>query len=404
MPGPAPALASLGIWLLMDVNVTPVVTSRVEVAAGQAPEAPFERPKRTLVLEATPGLGARLQTLRSQLDFLAASRFFRRTPNQGDVERPLVLGLGQLNHRFEATPRLTWNTSLGGAVGESDYTNTSLSLAAPLARGIENPVVTTAHGSAQTGATYRTSEASSIGFATLGSYTTPIADIDTTLLRPTTMLGLDVEQTWQASPIVSWTVPLRGRRYFVERGQDSSSVELDVEHQRALDERTRFEVVAGLVAADADEEPLRFLPVGGVALERVVVSTARSKVTNRLAAGVTAAFDPTQAHVYPVGRVQASWTATVGTTLRPMLNLEGYTTLTRRPVSSTPTDSRAAASLALGIQLNQELLFELGGRFATSASHLSQPLELVDRQLLAYAALSYSLSSEEEVAPRTPNE
>jgi len=403
MPGGlAAALAGLG--LLGAVQTTPFVAARAEVDVGVAPEVPTAPSKGSTMLDLRPAAGARLTTPRSTFDFMILPRFFLQLPNPTHTERPLMLVRADSAYRYEVSPQVSWQSFLGVYAGEVNYTNQALLTNTPLSRNLDQPVVSAANVDGRTGFIWRTSAVTSLTLNALAQYTAPLTEISKINLPPTTVLGFELADGWQTSEVNRLSFPLRFRRYFVKGGTDTVQVETGVDDRLSLSERDVLSTSLGLAYSDAEQQDARFLPTGSIALERVIYSTRVAQVTNRIAASVTSAYDPTRSQVYPVGGLQAVVGGQLGTKWRPYAAVDAFTTLTNKSVTRTAItdaagqvqdlrsqDSRFSAVAALGYRLTNEFTLEVGARAAAFAPNFNEHFEFFDYQLLGFVALTFAL-------------
>jgi len=403
MPGGlAAALAGLG--LLGAVQTTPFVAARAEVDAGVAPEAPTEPTKPSMIIDLRPAAGARFTTPRSTLDVMVLPRFFLQTPNPTNTERPLMLVRADSAHRYEVSPQFAWQSYLGVYAGEVNYTNQALITNTAVARNLDQAVVSAANVEGRTGFVWQTSAVTSLTLMGLAQYTAPLTERSKINLPPTTVLGFEIADGWQTSVVNRFQFPLRMRRYYVKAGIDTIQLETGVDDRLSLSERDVLSTSVGISYSDAEQQNARFLPTASVALERVIYSTRAAAVTNRIAASVTSAYDPTNAQVYPIGGLQAVVGGQLGTSWRPYAAVDAFTTLTNKGVTNTTIidetgratgvrsqDSRFSAVMALGYRLNTEFTLEVGARASAFAPNLNERFGLFDYQLFGFVALTFAL-------------
>lgn len=384
-----PALGALGgVSLLASVQVTPIVTARAEAAAGEAPLSPGEPSEATVMTELRAGAGMRLRTARTQLQLGVEPRLSYQTPSLSDLDRPLLLARSELAHSYQFSRRLQWLNSIEVSAGEVEYTQAELLLNTPIARELEDPVVVAFSISANSALAWQRTRRYQLSLGPAVQNTTTLSG-DTPAAPPsTTAVGVDFNQTYQLSLNGTLSLPIGYREYFISESEDQRTVTAGLAYQRALGRRTTLEASAGAAAAEGAEQPFAVLPQGGVAINRVVYATRTGTISNRIAARVLAAFDPTRAELYPTAGIEAALFVTSGGNWRASLAGEAYTTLTERPVSEDDADSRAALNAAVGYLLSEEISLDFGFRFTTRASHFSEDLRLTDRTTLGFVALS----------------
>jgi hypothetical protein len=386
-----PALGLVGAVVLGAVEATPFVGGRAEVAAGRSPPSPGLESDTALVTELRPGVGARLEAPRWNALVGAVPRIYYRVPN-GNVYRPLFLLEMNGTASYQVSPRLTWGTLVSSSVGEVNYTNTQLVLNTPIARDVQQPVVTAATVDGSTGLTWDTTPTHRLSLALASFYTTPMGNDSNTTIRRTLAVGFDLTQTWDLSPRSSLVAPLRARHYFVDRAADSNSVELSFGYRRSLDLRTSFSAGAGVAAADSADVPIRFLPVGNLTLERVMHQTRAATLSNRASVHTTASFDPTRGQLYPVAGADLSALGQLGTKWRPSLTVEAFTTLGARSATAGGTSGRTTARATISYLLTQEVSLDTGVRAGANLVQTSKHLALVDREFMLFVSVTYQFA------------
>ncbi|HEY8942707.1 MAG TPA: transporter, partial [Polyangiaceae bacterium] len=270
----------------------------------------------------------------------------------------------------------------------------------PIARQIDDPVVVAFSITGTSVLAWQGSRRYVLSVGPVVEHTTTISGDNPIVPPSTTAIGGDVTQTYTLTPYSTLSIPIAFREYIVDEREpespddeppedlDQRTLTAGLAYVHALDLRTTVEASGGVTAVEGGGEPFAVLPQGGIAMNRVVFSTRTQTITNRLAARMIAAFDPTEAQLYPTAGIEASLTGTLGADWRASLAAEAYTTVTEDPVSDDNGDSRAALNAAIGYLLTEEISLDLGVRFSTRASHFSQEFQLTDETLLGFIALS----------------
>lgn len=385
-----PALGAIGgAVLLASAQVTPIVSVRAEAAAGEAPIAPGEPSQATLMTELRAGAGLRLRTPRTLFQFGVEPRIAHQTPNLSGLDRPLVLTLATASHSYSIDRRLQWRNELQVSAGEVEYTQAERALSAPIARRIDDPVVVAFSTAASSSLVWQKSRRYELSFGpSVESTITDSEADDPSTPSSTTAVGFDFTQSFQTSFNGTLAVPLGYREYFISDREDQRTLSAGLAYSRVLGPRTNLEASVGAVATEGGEQPFAVLPEAGIALQRVVYATRVRTISNRIAARLEAAFDPTQGDVYPTAGIEASLFGNLSGDFRAAFSVAVYTTLTEEPVTEENTDSRAALDVTVGYILTDEVSLDVGLRFGTRASHLSQELELSETTVLGFIALS----------------
>jgi hypothetical protein len=384
-----PAVGLVGAVVFGAVEATPFVGGRAEFAAGRSPPAPGLPSDTSVIAEVRPGFGARLLAPRWTALIGAVPRVYYRIPN-GDVYRPLFMVDANGTLSYQLSPRLSWNSLVSSSVGEVSYTNAQLVLNTPIARNVQQPVVSAATVDARTGLGWQFTPTHRLALDLVGFYTTPLTSSTNTTIRKTVGIGFDVIQNWDLSAVSTLYAPLRIRHYYVDRAADSNSVELSFGYRRSLHLRTNVEASAGLAAADAEGQPIRFLPVGSASFDRVMHQARTATISNRASIYATASYDATRAELYPVAGTALSLYGQLGTKWRPSLTAEAFTTLGSRAASAGGTNGRTLVRATMGYLLTQEITLDTGVRFAANAVQTSKHLALVDREVMGFIAIAYA--------------
>jgi len=363
------------------------IDTRVEVGSV-APE-PEADPEATFATELVPSVAFRFTTLRSALELRADPRLYYRTPNLGDVERPLVVGRAGIEHRYDLRQNLVSSSSVRATYGDIDYTNPGVAFDNPVAGELADPVLRALTVQASTGLGYRFTQRHDLGVRAYVDHTEARGvQLEENDLPVTTSVALDVVQRYRLDPRTSIGFAVRPEKRYISPGADFLLLSTRFGYDRMLDQRTNLSAWGGTVLVKQNEESVRVLPSAMLSLERILVQRLLSRVINRFVATLDAPLDPSTGEVSSTLALEASLTSSFGEHWSLSSGVAGSTQLDEPDIPNQAAETSFAASVALGHRFSSSFLLEGGARYSTRLEDAfgSNP-ETIDPQAWAFLRL-----------------
>lgn len=370
-----------------------------DVAAGAATTAGGGLIPVDVQSEAEPGVeltwtflsGYRLKTERTTLLLSYTPQLYLRKPNVADVDRPLLLHLGDLSYSTAVSETTTWTTDLSGSIGEASYVTTQRvfdegSGAVPVS------VLKLATVSLSNGVQTKTSGRNALGVSLTTGYRTPIGDYgqiesaDGTEIRnepfPSSYdITLGFFDGYSVTRIDTVGVSVSGGYYGTETddngptnpvAQDLAAGSLGVFWSRPLSERSSLRLESGLTGSRVIESK-RFdaSPTGSVSYTNTWSSDG-VVWTNSLGGGVRGFFDPISITYRP----QTFWQYSLFAGWNRKWDVGGSvfasTSLAGTPLEPSQFETYGTLEVPVRYTIAQGLQVQVGGRASVRAPHIEE--------------------------------
>ena len=378
---------AVSLLLAPRMEQAAAVDTRAEV--GSVARVPDGDPETTFATEIVPSVALRFTTPRSALEFLVDPRLYHRTPNLGDVGRPLVLGRAGIGHRYDLRQNLISSSSVRASYGEVDYTNPGIAFENPVAGELPDPVLRTLTVQGATGLGYRFTERHDLGVRAFVDHTEARGVVvEENDLPVTTSLALDVVQRYRLDPRTSIGFAIRPEQRYISPGPDFLLLSARFGYERMLDQRTNLAAWGGTVLVKQAGESTQVLPSAMLSVERIVVQRLLSRVINRFAVTLDAPLDPSTGEVSSTLGLEAALTSSFGEHWSLSSSVAGSTQLDEPDAPTQVAETSAAASLALGYRVSPNVLLESGARYSTRLENaFSSDPETLDPQTWLFLRL-----------------